>query len=174
MLKSLSLFCLSLILLVSSGFSQQPAQPTKEHEFLKELDGTWDIWVDANNGKPDGQTKYKMVHGDLWLSSDMEMNMGGAKFTGHGLDSYDPVKKKYIAIWVDSMITSPIVMEGDMTTNAGVKTLTMVGKGPGPDGKTTDYKAVTEYKDKNTHIFKLWTGPATDPMMTITYKRSTK
>jgi hypothetical protein len=67
----------------------------------------------------------------------------------------------YVGIWVDSMITAPIIMEGDLATFGSTKTLTMTGKGLGPDGKPTDYKMVTDYKDRDNH----------DPMMTATYTR---
>jgi Protein of unknown function (DUF1579) len=155
---------------VTWSYGQFP-EPGKEHEFLKQSEGEWDIKMDAGGTATSmGSAKYKMAMGGLWLVSDVEMDMQGTKFTGHGLDSYDPAKKKYVGVWVDSMTTSPIVIEGELS--ADMKTLTMSGKGPGQDGKTTDYKMITEYKDKNTHIFKMWSGSLTgDPMMTLTYVR---
>lgn len=147
--------------------AQQPVTPGKEHEFLKELVGEWDLEFDATMK---GKSVYTMVHNGLWLESKVEMDMPQGKFTGQGLDSYDPVKKKFVAIWVDSMSASPIVLEGDMDTKT--KTITMFGKGPDPSGKTVDYKMSTEYKDKNNHFFKMWIGNLQgEPMMSATYKR---
>jgi hypothetical protein len=152
---------------VCQSVAQEPIKPGKEHEFLKELVGDWDVTFDVNMT---GKSVYKMAHNDLWLESHVEMDMPQGKFTGQGLDSYDPIKKKFVAIWVDSMSTSPIILEGDM--DAATKTLTMKGKGPDPEGKIVDYKMSTEYKDKNTHIFKMWMGTTTgEPMMNATYKR---
>lgn len=162
------LMLLMVTLLLSNGLNaQEPLKPGKEHEFLKRLVGKWDVAFDGNMK---GTSVYAMKHNGLWLESQVEMDMPQGKFTGSGLDSYDPVKKKYVAIWVDSMSASPIVMEGDL--DPATKTMTMTGKGPGPDGKTTDYKMSTEYKDLDTHNFKMWVGDLQGaPMMSATYKR---
>ena len=156
----------AFFLTVSQLFAQQPPMPGKEHEFLKEAVGEWDVDFDGIKGK----SVYTMSHNGLWLESKVDMEMPTGKFTGQGLDSYDSVKKKFVGIWVDSMSTSPIVMEGEMDPKT--KTITMVGKGPDPEGKTVDYKMSTEYKDKDTHYFKMWVGSVQgDPMMKATYKR---
>jgi Protein of unknown function (DUF1579) len=161
-----TLFCV-LLFSASQSIAQEPIKPGKEHAFLKEAVGEWDVTFDGNMK---GTSSYKMVHNDLWLESKVAMDMPQGKFTGQGLDSYDPVKKKYVAIWVDSMSASPIVMEGDM--DAATKTLTLTGKGPDPTGKLVEYKMSTEYKDKDNHIFKMWMGDLKgDPMMTAVYKR---
>jgi hypothetical protein len=48
----------------------------------------------------------------------------------------------------------------------------MTGKGPSPDGTTTDYKTETEYVSKDKHVFKMWMGTTTgEPMMVATYER---
>jgi len=152
---------------LNQAFAQEPLQPGKEHEFLKEVVGEWDVTFDGNMK---GKSVYKMTHNNLWLESKVEMDMPQGKFTGQGLDSYDPVKKKYVGIWVDSMSASPLIMEGDW--DPATKTITMAGKGPDPEGKIVDYKMSTEYKDKDTHFFKMWMGNLQgDPMMSATYKR---
>ncbi len=157
---------------VSSSFGQEQPKPSKEHEFLKQSVGEWAVHMGGDASSPAiGTSKHKIAMGDLWLISDAELDFGGAKFTGHGIDSYDPVKKKYVGVWVDSMTTAPIVFEGDLSADG--KILTVTGKGPGSqDGKTTDYKMVTEYKNKNSHVFKMWSGTLTgEPMLTLTYVR---
>ncbi len=156
-----------VVLTVSQVVAQQPVTPGKEHEFLKEQVGEWDVVFDGNMK---GKSVYAMTHSGLWLESKVEMDMPQGKFTGTGLDSYDPAKKKYVGIWIDSMSTSPIVMEGDLDPKT--KTITMLGKGPGPDGKMVDVKMSTEYKDKNSHSFKLWMGNIQgDPIMSAIYTR---
>jgi hypothetical protein len=149
----------------------QGVTPGKEHAFLAESAGEWTVKFDSPDGESStGKAVNKMAHGGLWLTSTLEMKMPTGDFTGQGLDSYDPVKKKYIGIWVDSMSASPINLEGDRSEDG--KTLTMTGKGPGPDGKPTDYKTVTVYLDKNKHTFKLWMGDIKgEPMMSATYER---
>jgi hypothetical protein len=158
---------------VSSAIGQEPPKPSKEHEFLKQSEGEWALHMGDASSPAVGTSKYKMAMGGLWLISDVEMKMEGMDFTGHGLDSYDPAKKKFVGVWTDSMMTAPIIFEGELS--ADMKTLTCSGKGPGSDGKPTEYKMVTEYKDKDMHVFKMWQGTLTgDPMMTLTYVRKKK
>jgi hypothetical protein len=157
----------TVLLLPAASFAQEFAKPTKEHEMLKELEGEWEFVLE---GGVTGTATYKMQHGGLWLESKLEMPMPTGKFTGQGLDSYDPNKKKFVSIWVDNMSSTPIISEG--VYDAAKKTLTMAGKGPNESGQLVDYKMVTHYKDKDTHTFKMWMGSATGaPMMDATYKR---
>jgi hypothetical protein len=80
--------------------------------------------------------------------------------------------KKYRSVWADSMSTGLMLMEGNFDKEN--KLLTMTGEGPGPDGKTAKFKAVTELKDQDTMLFSL-SGLDKDgkeqPMLKITYKR---
>jgi hypothetical protein len=168
--------CIALMLtslVASSVLAQEPPKPSKEHEFLKQNEGEWNVHFGDASTPAMGTTKYKMGLGGLWLMSDAEMNMEGTKFYGHGMDSYDLTKKKFVGVWTDSMMTAPIVFEGDLSDDK--KTLTCMGKGPGQTGETVEYKMVTEYTDKDTHVFKMWAGTLTgDPMLTLTYVRKKK
>lgn len=168
----------SLVALVLSFFvvqpvlAQAPPQPGAEHQNLKQLEGTWDAVIKAGPNESKGVVTYKMDLGGLWLVSDFQGAFEGQKFTGRGLDSYDAIKKKYVSVWVDSMSTLPVVSEGNFDKDG--KVLTMVGEGPGPDGKPMKYKMTTEHKDKDTL---LWTMFGAGPdgkdaeMFSITYKR---
>ena len=91
------------------------------------------------------------------------------KFLGHGMDSYDAVKKKYIGVWFDSMSALPMVMEGNYDEKT--KTMTMVGDARNAQGKMTKHKVVTVRKDDDTFDFGMYEGDAKEPMFTITYKR---
>jgi hypothetical protein len=95
--------------------------------------------------------------------------MSGMKFYGHGMDSYDPQKKKFVSVWVDNMATSPMLMEG--TFDKAKKALTLVGEGPGMDGKPTRYRSVSEMPDDNTINFSMYMGDGKEPAFTIVYKR---
>ena len=83
----------------------------------------------AGGKESKGTVTYKMELGGLWLAGAMESELFGQKFTGKSLDTYDPAKKKYVGVWVDSMSTAPVTMEG--TYDKEKKTLTMAGEGPG-------------------------------------------
>jgi hypothetical protein len=150
--------------------AQQPATPGPEHAVLKEMVGTWDTTMKMPGvGESKGTCVYKMELGGLWLVSHFEGEIGGQKFSGRGMDSYDAGKKKYVGLWVDSMSTTPMVMEGGY--DARTKTLTMSGDGPGMDGKQTKFKAVSKMPDPDTIDFAMFMGDGKEPAFTIVYKR---
>ena len=165
-MHTLALICVMSV----SALAQEPLKPGKEHGFLAEVEGDWVVKMHSQGGDVLGSCTYKMAHNGLWLTSTLAIKMPEGPFTGQGLDSYDPVKKKYVAIWVDSMSASPMMLEGDRSQDG--KKMTMSGKGPGPDGKPTVYNTETEYINKDKHTFKMWMGPVTgEPMFVATYER---
>jgi hypothetical protein len=151
------------------AWSQEMPKPGPEHELLKSLEGTWDTTLKAGGQESKGTITYKMDLGGLWLVGSMESEMFGTKFSGKSLESYHPAKQKYVSVWVDSMSTAPVIMEG--TYDKGKKTMTMVGEGPGMDGKPTKYKSVSTMPDKNTLEMTMWIGDGKEPTFTVTYKR---
>ena len=116
-----------------------------------------------------GTVTYKMELGGLWLVGSMTSDMGKDKFHGKSMDTYDARKKKYVSVWFDSMSTTPMTMEG--THDPATKTLTMVGEGPGMDGKPVTHKTVSQMPDDNTINFSMFMGDAKEPAFTIVYKR---
>lgn len=171
-MKSMCWLCAAVAIaaLVAPGIrAQEFPKPGPEHEMLKKWEGTWDTTMKMMGMESKGVATYKMELGGLWLVSTFEGDLGGIKFSGRGLDSYDPAKKKFVGIWVDSMSTSPMNMEG--TYDKDKKTMTMVGEGPGFDGKPTKYRAVSEFKDENTVNFSMYVGDGKEPAFTILYKR---
>ena len=154
----------------SSLYAQDSVKPSKEHAFLAETEGDWSVSIASPGGDMTGKCVYKMAHNGIWLTSQLDMKMPDGAFTGTGLDSYDPIKKKYVAIWVDSMSATPLLLEGDRSADG--KKITLTGKGPSPDGTSTAYKTETEYVNKDKHVFKMWMGTTTgEPMMVATYER---
>ncbi|HEX3150205.1 MAG TPA: DUF1579 domain-containing protein [Gemmataceae bacterium] len=170
-MKTLRWFCavaMSAALVVSSARAQEPPKPGPEHEQLKKLEGAWEATMKIMGMESKGTMTYKMDVGGLWLTSNYEGEFLGGKFHGKGFDSYDTAKKKYVGIWVDSMSTSPLLMEG--TFDKDKKEMTMTGEGPGPTGPTK-MKAVTKFVDDNNIVFEMYMGDGKEPQFTITYKR---
>jgi len=167
----LAAFGISLFLAIGSLLSaQESVKVGKEHAFLAEAEGEWSVSIASPDGDMTGKCVYKMAHNGIWLTSQLEMKMGEGPFTGTGLDSYDPIKKKFVAIWVDSMSATPMMLEGDRSSDG--KKITMTGKGPAPDGTSTSYKTETEYVSKDKHVFKMWVGTTTgEPIMVAKYER---
>lgn len=167
----LAQFAICLFLFVATSVvAQESIKPTAEHAFLAETEGEWNVTMASQGGELAGTASYKMAHNGIWLTSKMDMKMPDGPFSGTGLDSYDPIKKKFVAIWVDSMSATPVILEGDRSSDG--KKITMTGKGPAPDGTSAAYKTETEYVSKDKHIFKMWMGTTTgEPMMVATYVR---
>jgi hypothetical protein len=136
---------------------------------LKNLEGTWDTTMKAGGMESKGAMTYKMELGGLWLVGSLESDLGGQKFQGKSLDTYDAGKKKYVSVWFDSMGTTPLTMEGSY--NKEKKTLTMVGQGPGMDGKVTTWRSVSKMSDNDTIEMSMFVGDGKEPMFTVTYKR---
>jgi hypothetical protein len=164
--------CAAAALPLATVRAQQPPKPGPEIEKLKALEGTWDATIKMQGGESKGTATYKMGVGGMWLVSDFEGDFGGMKFQGKGMDTYDAGKKKFVTVWVDSMSSSPMIMEGEYDKDG--KVLTLIGEGPGEDGKPTKYKSVSQLKDKDTMLFTM-SAVGKDgkdaEMMTITYKR---
>lgn len=162
---------LAVVLLASPAVrAQEPPKPGPEHEVLKKMEGDWDITMKVEGMEIKGTVTTRMEHGGLWLTSKLESSFGGQKFTGQGLDGYDPIKKKYVGVWVDNMSASPLVLEG--TYDKATKTMTMEGTGPGHDGKPIKYKTVSTMPDDNTINFKMYMGgEEKQEAFSIVYKR---
>jgi hypothetical protein len=173
-----ALVCAALLSAAVASAQEGPPmpQPGPEHELLKKDVGTWDANVEIlmPPGVPPstGTETNTLGPGGLWILSDFKSTMMGAPFQGHGVMGWDPAKKKYVGTWVDSMTTSVAVTES--TYDPATKSTTGWIDGPGPDGKPTRTKVVTQYKDDDTRVFTMYM-PGPDgkeaPGMRITYKR---
>ncbi|MFT4840219.1 MAG: hypothetical protein ACI8UD_003113 [Planctomycetota bacterium] len=171
-----SLFSLALALPIAA----QMPQPTAEHQKLAEFAGVWDVTIDfvGEDNKPvksKGTCVRKQPMGGFWLVDKFQAQMMGQSFSGLGTTGYDPVKKKYVGTWIDSMTPSIMVTEGGFDKTG--KILTMSGMAPGFDGKPVMNRTVTTIKDRNTHLFQMF-APGPDgkelTMLTITYNRRVK
>lgn len=184
-LASRVLFVVAGVVLAGTAYTQekkdQPPvmKPGPEHALLKQMEGTWDASIKMSGppGAPamdsKGTMTFKMDLGGFWLVSNFEGQMMGQKFQGHGLSGYDPLQKKYVGVWADSM--APYLLRTEGSWDKAGKVLTEIGEGPDPEtGKTEKMKMVTEIKDKDTMLFTMYM-PGKDGkdavMFTIHYKR---
>ncbi len=155
-----------------AALGQAPPAPGPEHEVLKKLEGTWNAKVKMGTNESPATATYKMICGGMWLMSDFQGQFADQKFSGQGLDSYDPEKKKYVSVWVDSMSTRPMLLEG--THDKEKKTTTMTGEAPGPDGKLAKHKMVTHMPDDDHMTFTMYIigdDGQENKIMTIEYTR---
>jgi hypothetical protein len=172
----ISFVAAALLVAVPAAFGQDMPplpKPGPEHELLKSDEGTWDATIEMNT--PGGPMTSKGVEvnrrgcGGLCLISDFTGEfMPGTKFEGHGVNAYDPAKKKYVGSWTDSM--SAGIMTGESTYDPATKTTTGWMEGPDMTGTMVKMKSVVEHKDPDTRVFTMY-GPDGSAGMKITYRR---
>jgi hypothetical protein len=137
------------------------------------MEGTWTAKIKMEGAdESTGTSTYRMECGGLWLASEFKGEIFGQKFEGRGMDTYDPEKKKYVSVWVDSMSARPLLLEG--TYDKEKKTMTMTGEAPGPDGNPAKHKMVTHTPDNDHQTFTMYmVGPdgQETKVMTIEYTR---
>lgn len=152
-------------------------KPGPEHEVLKMDDGVWDAVIEF--GTPGGPMTSKGVEtntigcGGLCLITDFKGEMGpGMTFHGHGMTAYDPMKKKYVGSWTDSMSTGMNV--GETTYDAAAKKASGSMEGPDATGKVVKSRTVVEYVDPDHRVMTMF-GAGPDgkeaQLMKISYTR---
>lgn len=152
-------------------------QPGPEHAIFKEVAGTWDARVETfmGPGEPavsEGVEVNMVGCGGLCLVSSFEGSMMGTKFEGHGTETWDPAKKKYVGSWTDSMSTGLSVSES--TYDPATKTLTGWMEGPDMTGNVVKMKSTSKLKDADTRVMEMHNvGPdGTETLgLRITYTR---
>jgi hypothetical protein len=175
MIRVCTLMLLFAAVAASSSVARgQMPGPTKEHEKLKKYVGKWDFVLKTSEGtESKGASDFKLECGGLWVTSDFKTDFAGMPFQGKGLDGFDPAKKKYISVWVDSLTPAPMFFEGDYDVTG--KVLTMTSNAAGPDGKPAMWRSVSKLISDDEHTFEMFLTPKDGKemsMMLVTYKRS--
>lgn len=162
-------------------------KPGPEHAIFKDSVGAWDAKVEAfmaPGADPmvsSGVETSRLGCGGLCLITDFKgsfaMAPGAAPmpFEGHGTETYDMGKKKYVGTWIDSMSTGLSMSES--TYDAATRTMTGTMEGPDLSGQVSKMKAVTTMKDPNTRVFSMYNVGADGKEtlgMRITYTRKKK
>jgi hypothetical protein len=178
--RTLLRLCVVVSVLATPAMAQPGAKPTDEHKILASQEGTWDATIKSFTAGPDaepmvskGTEVYTVMTGGLWVLSKFDGDFGGMKFEGRGQFGYDPIKKKYVGSWIDSLSPNLSVLEGSYDPKT--KTMTYVGEGIAPEGTKYTQKMVTTTKDDGSRVFTLYmkVGEAKDEVkfMEVTYTK---
>jgi hypothetical protein len=136
-------------------------KPGKEiQEMAKAEEGVWDatmrVYMAGPNAEPTtykGVETVEAVSDGLWLRSNYEGDfLGGKKFKGHGIFGYDPLKKKYVGVWVDNMQTSLGTLEGEFDAKTKTSNMKFETTEPGT-GQPIKQQHKTEYKADGHKVF---------------------
>ena len=160
--------------------AQQPPEMEKpgiHHKHLKMMAGTWDtkskmFTIPGQVIEGTGVEVAKLQGGGFWLISDFTGKFMGMPFHGHSVLGYEAHKKQYTGVWVDSFGSVLLLSKGHCEKNG--KLNIMVGTGYDPMQKrNVTMKMVTEIKDANTKIFKMYdvVGKKEKLIMEAVYKR---
>jgi hypothetical protein len=104
-------------------------RPTAEHALLAACEGAHDLTF-SDGSK--GSSSCRVGLGGQWLQEQVRADFCGQGYEGCGATSYDPVRKRYVNVWIDSVSPVPLVSEG--TYDPATKTLTLVGDMTTPQG----------------------------------------
>jgi hypothetical protein len=172
----------STVARAQEGARPQIPKPTAEHKIVTADEGTWDATVKMFMGAPGAEPRVTkgvevntVLSGGLWLVSRFEGDFGGAPFEGRGQFGYDPVQKKYVGTWIDSMAPNLSILEG--TYDAKSRTMTYVGDGVDATTRSKfTQRMVTVTRDDGTRDFTLYvTSPETGgkeiKVMAISYTK---
>lgn len=132
------------------------AQPTPEHEWLKQFIGEWTFKSecppspDGEVMKAEGKESVRML-GDLWALGETTGAMpGGGMMTAIITIGFDPEKKKFVGTWVGSPMASMFNYEGTLDDAKRVLTLNTTGAHCEDPTREADYQDVMEFLDDGT------------------------
>ncbi len=156
----------------------QSPQIDPAYEVLKRREGTWDSSMELQISADRAPMVAKGVQVDrlsadgLWLISDFKSDFMGRPFHGHAITGYDPVKRKYVGVWVDSQRRHLNLVEGDY--DAKTKIFTTVSQDRDEKGRTITMKQITDESDPDTRVVTFASpniGGRSIHRMVITYRR---
>ncbi len=105
-------------------------RPGKNHEWLKQLVGKWDMtqraWMMGPDAKPEeskGTVEYRWLVEGKWLLREAKSSVFGRPCTQTTILGYDNFRKKYVSTKVDSMMTMMVREDGVLDPSQKVLTL---------------------------------------------------
>ena len=156
-ITSLALALLIVIRVRAADEQPKMPEPQKEHQWLKQLAGDWDLDMQMQEPGKDvmrakGAESARLI-GGFWIQTEVKATMMDMPFTGMMTVGYDIQKKKYVATWIDSMSDYLWKYDGSLDQSAKILTLETVGPCPMQGGKMTRFKEAIEIKDKDHRLF---------------------
>jgi hypothetical protein len=99
------------------------------HEWLGQFIGEWKSTITIHMGDApmvsQGTTTWEWLIPGRFIIDRMESEMMGMPMTGVGITGFDNLKRQYTGVWMDSMSTGIMPLQGSLDPTG--KVLTMVG-----------------------------------------------
>ncbi len=138
-----------------------PPGPSDQHKALARYVGNWDAEMEMappGEGMPAEVSKAKATCklglGGLWLVTDFEGSLMGGPFLGHEVTGYDPITKKYVLSWFDSM--TPTATTGTGEYDAATKTMHTWMSGKDAMGAPSDFHGTDVWTDDDHRTWTMW------------------
>lgn len=158
------------------------AKPGEHHARLQPLIGRWNLTIRSAMapGQPmqesTGTAEYEWILGGRYVLEKVRGNPeteGQTPFEAMGVHGYDNLKQKYVAMWIDNMMTGLFTSEG--TCDASGKIITLLGEDTDPTtGKAMQIRSVLRIVDDNKWVSETYCqGPDGKEFMAVelTYTR---
>ncbi len=138
----------------------QKPEPTKEHEWLRQLVGEWTFEHDSPAAPGEMPQKYtgtesvRMV-GDVWVVSELRGQVpDGGVSTSLMTLGYDPQKQRFVGTFVASMMTNLWAYEGVLDAAGKVLTLDTLGPTFTGNGQMAKYQDIFELKSDGHRVLR--------------------
>lgn len=155
-MKTFAIAGLAVTLLAGASGLQARQAAQKDQSWLGQLVGEWDSEAEVvmEPGKPPvksrGTESVRAI--GLWIVAENRGSIMDMPFTGLLTVGYDPLKRKFIGTWIDSISTYLWKYEGTMDATGKVLTLETEGPNPAAGGKLARFRDVIELKSKDHRV----------------------
>jgi len=160
--------CALATLGVAAGFAwsagrfqegQDMPKPDKEHAFLKKFAGKWEGTMSMREAadqpwKECKGTEQARMMGEFWAIGEWKAESAEMPMQGIAITGYDPVKKKYVVTWIDSLMPSFTLGEGTVDKSGNILT-TEVKTTDCRTGEPVTMTMVQEFKDKDKQVWSM-------------------
>lgn len=152
-------------------------QPTEQHKHMLmsvgEWEGTLTMFMPGMPAEPVPAHETVTPVGEFWIQSRFTCDFMGEPYLGTGTHGYDPMKKKFISTWADSMSSYMSIMEGDIDPKT--KARVMHWNAPGMTGAMEKQRSETvETANSYTMTFFHGEGAGTKSMVIEMKRKGSK
>ncbi len=137
----------------------QMPEPTREHQWLMQLVGDWELVSECVMGpdQPPSISRGKQTTralGSMWTLGEME-TPGPDDQPMYSLITlgYDPVRGKFVGSFIASCMTHHWLYEGTLDANQRVLTLNAEGPSFANEGSMAKYQDIIEIVDHDNYLF---------------------
>lgn len=164
------------------AFMKEWAAPVEQHEVLAKMAGSFECKTSFSMGGPEmtestGTSELETILGGRYVAQHFVMpEFMGMEFEGMGAIGYDKSKDKFVNVWIDSMSTGMMFLEGEYDEDTDTMTWHGDAVEPGPAGAmTVPVKHVIKNATSDHSVMEFWRAdPMNGEMMksgTIEYHR---